>query len=86
MAESLGMAARYGAMFGPPDPGSPAAAAKIEQYDLITAINGAPLMKAEDFAPAIAAFSPGTIIYLSNRRNGELMEVSVVLGAGKCPS
>jgi S1-C subfamily serine protease len=85
MAESLGMAVPYGAIFDSPEPGSPAAAAKIEAGDLITAINGSALMKAQDFAPTIAAFSPGTIISLSTNRNGEPKEVQLRVGSGKCP-
>jgi serine protease Do len=43
-AESLGLAQPYGAIFDQPQPGSPAAAAGIEQGDVLTAINGSPLM------------------------------------------
>ena len=49
-AESLGMAEPYGAIFDRPEPGSPAADAHIEQGDVLTAINGAPLMRSGDFA------------------------------------
>src|SRR5262245_47510846 len=41
-AESLGMAEPYGAIFDRPEPGSPAAAAGIQQGDVLTAINGSP--------------------------------------------
>lgn len=58
--------------------------AKIEAGDLITAINDTPLMNAQDFAPAIAAMAPGTIVYL--RRNGQLREIKLTLGSGKCPT
>ena len=40
-AESLGMAQPYGAIFDQPEAGSPAAAAGIEQGDVLTAINAA---------------------------------------------
>jgi serine protease Do len=86
MAESLGMDAPYGAIFGSPEPDSPAAAAKIEAGDLITAINDTPLVNAKDFAPAIAAIAPGTIVYLSIRRDGQLREINLILGSGKCPT
>ena len=42
-AQSLGMTAPYGAIFDQPRPGSPAAKAGIERYDVVTAIEGVPL-------------------------------------------
>jgi S1-C subfamily serine protease len=86
MAESLGMDVPYGAIFDAPEPGSPAAAAEIEAGDVLTAINDRPLMNAQDFAPAIAAMAPGTTIYLSIRRDGQLTETQLTLGSGKCPT
>ena len=86
MAESLGMDVPYGAIFDSPEPGGPAAAAKIEAGDLLTAINDGPLMNAQDFAPAIAAMAPGTTVYLSIRRGGQLTEIQLILGSGKCPT
>jgi hypothetical protein len=41
-ADTLGMVEPYGAIFGQPKPGSPAAKARIEAGDVITAINAAP--------------------------------------------
>ena len=86
MAESLGMDVPYGAIFDSPEPGSPAASARIEADDLLTAINDTPLMNAQDFAPTIAAMAPGTIVYLSIRRGGRLTEIQLILGSGKCPT
>ena len=86
MAESLGMDVPYGAIFDSPEPGSPAAAAKLEVGDLLAAINDTPLMNAQDFAPAIAAMAPGTNVYLSIRRGGQLTEIQLILGSGKCPT
>jgi serine protease Do len=85
MAESLGMDVPYGAIFNSPEPGSPAAA-EIEAGDLLTAINDGPLMNAQDFAPAIAAMAPGTTVYLSIRRDGQLTEIQLILGSAKCPT
>jgi membrane-associated protease RseP (regulator of RpoE activity) len=61
-AESLGMAETYGAIFDRPEPGSPAESAGIEQGDVLTAINGSPLMQASDFAKIISAMAPGTAV------------------------
>jgi serine protease Do len=83
VADSLGMTVPYGAIFDRPETGSPAATAGIEAGDVITAINGTPLTNWRDLA-TIAAFSPGTVIYLSTSRNGEPMEINLTLGSGSC--
>jgi len=83
-AESLGMAEPYGAIFEQPDPGSPAAAAHIEQGDVLTAINGSPLMRASDFAGIISAMAPATQVYLNTSRDGEARQVTVILGSAPC--
>ena len=85
-ADSLGMAEPYGAIFGQPEPGSPAALARIEAGDVITAINGAPVMRSGDFATMISAMAPGSTVYLRTFRDGQMIEVQVMLGSGKCPS
>jgi S1-C subfamily serine protease len=84
-AESLGMADPYGAIFDDPEAGSPAAGVGIEMGDVLTAVNGDPIEKSSDFAGIIASKAPGDTVYLSIRRNGQLMEVAPVLGQGKCP-
>jgi serine protease Do len=83
-AESLGMAEPYGAIFDRPEPGSPAAAAGIEQGDVLTAINGSPLMRASDFAGIISAMAPDTQVYLNTSRDGEAMQVRLILGSAPC--
>jgi serine protease Do len=83
-AESLGMAEPYGAIFDRPEPGSPAATAGIEQGDVLTAINGNPLMVSGDFAGIISLMAPGTSVSLNTSRNGEGMQVNLVLGSAQC--
>ncbi len=83
-AASLGMSEPYGAIFGRPGPGSPAAKAHIEAYDVVTAINGSPLRSWRDFAPTIAAFAPDTTIYLTTWRSKQLIDRSVILGRRSC--
>jgi hypothetical protein len=85
VADSLGMTEPYGAIFDRPDTGSPAANAGIEAGDVVTAINGTPLMNWHEFATNIAAISPGTVVYLSTSRNGESKEINLTLGYGTCP-
>ena len=79
IAESLGMPEPYGAMFGEPAPNSPAARAGIQQYDVVTKINGSTLSRASDFAPIISALAPGTTVYLDTWRNRQPMEVKLVV-------
>lgn len=85
-ADSLGMTEPYGAIFGRPVRGGPAAQAKIEAGDVIAKINGSPLSDWRGFAPMIAKMAPGTTVYLTTWRNRELIDVPVTLGYGKCPS
>ena len=83
-ADSLGMAEPYGAIFGQPKPGSPAAQAGIEAGDVITAINGAPLARSRDFATIISKMAPGSVVYLTTFRDGELMPIKLTLGYSNC--
>lgn len=84
-AESLGMVEPYGAIFDQPEPGSPAAAAHIEQGDVLTTINGNPLMRASDLAPIISAMAPGASLYLYTWRNGQPRQVTLILDSAPCP-
>jgi serine protease Do len=83
-ADSLGFTELYGAIFDQPESNGPAAQAKIEAGDVITAINGTPLESWSDFAPTISAMAPGTNAYLTTYRDGQLMERTVTLGSSKC--
>jgi S1-C subfamily serine protease len=84
-AASLGMAQPYGAIFEQPEPGSPAAHAGIQAGNVITSINGANIDEASDFAKMIAGMAPETIVHLATYRDGQAMELQVMLGSGKCP-
>jgi membrane-associated protease RseP (regulator of RpoE activity) len=83
-ADSLGMVEPYGAIFNQPEPGSPAANAGIEAGDVVTTINGSALKGSSDFLPIISAMGPGSMVYLSTFRNGEMIEVRLVLGSSIC--
>jgi serine protease Do len=85
VADNLGMTVPYGAIFGRPKPGSPAAAAKIESGDVITAINGNALPSWRAFAPIISQQARGTTVYFTTYRDGQLIERAVVVRAGQCP-
>lgn len=83
-ADSLGMTERYGAIFQRPQPGGPAAKAGIEARDVVTAINGAQLTSWRDFATAISATAPGTVVQLTTYRNHELIDVRVRVAWSRC--
>ena len=85
-AESLGMVEPYGAIFDQPEPEGPAARAHIEEGDVLTSINGAPLTRSSDFAGIISAMAPGTMVYLDTWRDGEARQVMLVLGSAPCRS
>jgi hypothetical protein len=42
-------------------------------------------MTSGDFAGIIGAMAPGDMVHLSTWRNGELIELAVILAAGQCP-
>lgn len=84
-ADSLGMTELYGAIFDRPEAGSPAAHEHIQAGDVLTEINGEPLRRASDFQARISAMAPGTIIYLTTYRDGQLIERKVTLRSGICP-
>jgi serine protease Do len=85
-ADSLGMAEPYGAIFDQPEAGSPAAHAGIQAGDVITSINGANVMRSSDFASMISAMAPSTPVSLNTYRDGQMIEVKLRRGSGKCPS
>jgi membrane-associated protease RseP (regulator of RpoE activity) len=85
-ADSLGMAEPYGAIFEQPEPGGPAAHEGIQAGDVVTSINGAPVMRSSDFAGMVAAYIPETRVDLSIFRDGRMIAVKVVLGSVKCPT
>ena len=80
-AASLGMAVPCGAIFDQPEPGGPAANAHIEQGDVLTSINGSPLMRSSDFAGIISKMAPGTTVSLPHGANGEARQITLRLGS-----
>ena len=83
-AASLGMAVPYGAIFDEPEPGSPAANAGIQAYDVLTSINGSPVTLSSDVPAMISAMAPGSVVYLNTFRNRQMIKVSLSLGSGDC--
>jgi S1-C subfamily serine protease len=80
-ATALGMTETYGAIFDRPEPGSPAALAGIEEDDVVTAIDGAPLERWTNFAAQISQLASGSLTTLNIFRNGEGMQVRLMVGS-----
>jgi serine protease Do len=80
IAESLGMKKAEGAMVDQPQAGSPAAKAGIESGDVITAVNGAPVKDAREFARMIGTLEPTSSVKLEILRKGETKTLTVTLG------
>jgi PDZ domain-containing secreted protein len=57
---------------------------RIEQGDVLTAINGSSPMRASDFAETISMTARGTLVYLSTSRNGKAMRVALILSSTPC--
>ena len=83
-AESIGLPEPSGGIFDQPEPNSPAAAAGIEQGDVLTQINGSSLLRASDFANIISTMPPGTQVSLWILRNGQTLQLTVSLGSTQC--
>lgn len=80
IAESLGLAEPKGALVVAPQEGSPGLKAGIKQGDVITAVNGDPIVDARDLAKKVAAYAPNSKIEVSIWRNGKSQPISVTLG------
>src|SRR6516165_2530731 len=79
IADSLGLKKAAGAMVDEPQSGSPAAKAGIESGDVITAVNGAPVKDAREFARSIGMMAPDSSVKLDIVRKGEPRSITVTL-------
>ena len=75
----LGLKAAEGAFVASVQNGSPAAKAGIQPGDVITAFDGAPIIKSSDLPPRVGALQPGVKSKVTILRNGRQQEVPVVL-------
>ncbi len=81
IADSLGLKEAKGALVAKTEKGSPAAAAGLEDGDVIASVNGEPVADSHDLARKIAELGPRKDADLSIIRNGSLQTVKVTLGA-----
>ncbi|MBV9547634.1 MAG: trypsin-like peptidase domain-containing protein [Chloroflexi bacterium] len=69
-----------GAVIGAVQPGSPAATAGLQPRDIITAVDGQPLVAESSLAQMLSQHQPGDQVTLSVVRGGQLLQVQVTLG------
>jgi putative serine protease PepD len=69
-----------GAQVSQVEPNSPGQAAGLNQYDVITAINGQKVNSTEAFIATVDNFKPGQTITLSVTRGGQTLQLHVTLG------
>lgn len=74
-ARALGLAEPYGIILTTIQPGSPADRAGLRPNDVITHVNGEPVVVWQDALRSIAAMRPGTTVVLSGSRLGRPFEV-----------
>jgi serine protease Do len=80
IADSLGLKKAEGALVAEPQKDSPAAKAGIEAGDVITAVDGKPIMDARDLAKRIGAMPPKASVKLAIWHKGSEKTVTLTLG------
>jgi putative serine protease PepD len=61
--------------------GTPAAKAGLQAGDVITALDGKPITKADDLTASVTAHAPNDKVTLTITRNGKTQQIDVTLGA-----
>jgi len=79
LAGLLGLPGPGGALVGGPNGDSPAFAAGIQVRDVILEVNGEDIESSTDLARRIGALDPGSSVTLTVFRNGETLDITVVL-------
>ena len=79
IAASLGLEGAEGAIIARVQPESPAAEAGLEQGDVITAVNQAPIEDTRSLSQTIAAIDAGTSATLTVWRDGEVVELTAAI-------
>ncbi len=86
MAASMGLKDTRGVIVASVEPGSPADRAGIQQGDVITQFNGAPVQDGNRFRNSIAALAPGSDVTLTLMRDSREQQVKAKLVELGAPS
>lgn len=81
LSEALGLDAAVGALVAQVQPDSPAAAAALEQGDVIVRFDGQPVEDSNDLPRLVAGVAAGTPVEVVVNRGGEERTVEVTIGA-----
>ncbi len=80
IAESLGVAARHGALVSDLTPDGPSEHAGLKPGDLVTKVDGHEVTSASDLTRQVAVAHAGETIHLEVRREGKPIEIAVLSG------
>jgi serine protease Do len=83
LADSFGMKRPDGALVASVAPDSAAAAAGLKSGDVITAVNGKPIVRSGELSSLIGLSSPGEEVKLKVWRDHSLQEIEAKLGAAE---
>jgi serine protease Do len=79
LAESFGLGRPDGALVSEVDPGSPAAEAGLKPGDVVTRIDGTPVVRSGDLSYRVGMDAPGTRVALQVWRNRSAVELTAKL-------
>ncbi len=85
-AAQLGLDDEFGILVVTVQPGSPAAGAGLRPNDVITHVNGEPVIVWQDALKRIASLRPGTEVVLSGVRGGEPFRVATMVAERPVPA
>lgn len=81
VVRELGLPDTNGALVNNVSPGSGAARAGIQVFDVIRAVDGRPVTQSSDLPPLVGARAPGSKVRVTLVRDGRQRDVEVTLGA-----
>ena len=81
LATGLGVDGNKGALVSEVEPGGAAARAGVKSGDVVLAVNGTPIVHAEELPRRVAVHAPGTSIKLTVLRDKQPREIAATLDA-----